>query len=326
MFRDFAKEYRWVALFLNMPRLASLKATTTLSELATLLQFKPAALSFILFKQPDAKKYVIFEIPKRKGGKRTIKAPVNGLKLVQRKLSDLLQDCVDEINKSKNRKDRIAHGFKRKRSIISNARQHRHRRHVFNIDIEDFFPSVNFGRVRGFFINDKDFELHKDVATVIAQIACHDNSLPQGSPCSPVISNLIAHPLDMHLVRLASTGGCTYSRYADDLTFSTNKKDFPVEIAVLSEADPHQWLPGKEMQRLIEHGGFRINATKTNMQYRTSRQEVTGLVVNQKINVRREYRHNVRAMVHSLIKRGSFELYGVTEKGGAKTNEKREGS
>src|SRR5580658_3642621 len=105
-----------------MFKLASLKSTTTLGEFAMLLGFKPAALSFILFKQTDAKKYITFEIPKRKGGKRTIKAPVDALKLVQRRLSDLLQDCVDEINKSKNRKDRIAHGFKRNRSIISNAR------------------------------------------------------------------------------------------------------------------------------------------------------------------------------------------------------------
>ncbi len=118
----------------------------------------------------------------------------------------------------------------------------------------------------------------------------------------------------MHFVRLASMVGCTYSRYADDLTFSTNKKDFPPEIAGPSETDPHLWVPGKELQRLITHAGFQINPAKTHMQYRTSRQEVTGLVVNQKINVRREYRHNVRAMVHSLFKRGSFELYGATEK------------
>jgi RNA-directed DNA polymerase len=306
-----------------MSRLAGLKLTTNLSELATLLQFKPAALSFILFKQAEAKKYTTFEIPKRKGGKRTIKAPIDALKLVQRKLSDLLQDCVDEINKANNRKDRIAHGFKRDRSIITNARQHRHRRHVFNVDIEDFFPSINFGRVLGFFTKDRNFQLNKSVATVIAQIACHGNSLPQGSPCSPVISNLITHPLDMNLVALASTVGCTYSRYADDLTFSTNKKDFPKEIAVPSPTDPHRWLPGRELQRLIARGGFKVNASKTHMQYRTSRQEVTGLVVNRRIGVREEYRHNARAMVHSLIKKGVFEVYGLTPQG---TIEKREGT
>src|SRR5262249_16793586 len=154
------------------------------------------------------------------------------------------------INAAKKLKDRVAHGFKRKRDIRSNARQHRHRRWVFNIDLEDFFPSINFGRVRGFFIKNRDFALHEEVATVIAQIACHDNSLPQGSPCSPVISNLVAHLLDMRLVKLASTNGCTYSRYADDLTFSTNKKEFPADVAspkAAEDAALHLWLPSKAL-------------------------------------------------------------------------------
>src|SRR5712692_5700967 len=231
-----------------MSRLATLKAATSRGDVAKLLDFKPKAVSYVLYKQLEATKYKTFQIPKRNGGQRTIKAPIDALKVLQHKVSDLLQDCVDEINKAKQRKDRTAHGFKRKLSIITNARQHRHRRWVFNTDLEDFFPSINFGRVRGFLLKNRDFQLHKDAATVIAQIACHDNSLPQGSPCSPVISNLVAHLLDMRLVKLVSSVGCTYSRYADDLTFSTNKKDFPPEIAVPSgteDSAPHLWLPSE---------------------------------------------------------------------------------
>ena len=312
-----------------MSRLATLKAAASLSDVAKLLDSKPKAVSYILYKQPAATKYKTFQIPKRNGGQRTIKAPVDALKVLLRKLSDLLQDCVDEINTANNRKDRTAHGFKRKRSIITNARQHRHRRWVFNLDLEDFFPSINFGRVRGFLLKNKDFELHEDVATVIAQIACYENSLPQGSPCSPVISNLVAHLLDMRLVKLASVAGCTYSRYADDLTFSTNKKKCPVDIAVLSGTDgaaSHLWLPGKALQKVIERTGFRINTKKTHLMYRDSRQNVTGLVVNEKINVRWEYRHNVRAMVHSLVKTGTFEIRGVTQRGRQMVLEKRYGT
>ncbi len=187
-----------------MSRLASLRAATSLSDVAKLLDFKPRAVSYILYKLPAGKKYHTFQIPKRSGQPRTIKAPVDSLKLLQRRLSDLLQDCVDEINAARQLKDRTTHGFKRKRSIISNARRHRHRRWVFNVDLEEFFPSINFGRIRGFFLKNRDFELNQDIATVLAQIACHDNSLPQGSPCSPVISNLVAHILDMRLVKLAS--------------------------------------------------------------------------------------------------------------------------
>jgi retron-type reverse transcriptase len=308
-----------------MSSLDSLKSITTRAEMAKLLQFKPASFAYVLFKQPNAAKYKTFEVPKRSGGKRTIHAPIDALKLIQRKLSVLLQDCVDEINTAKNLQNRVSHGFTRKRSIITNARRHRNRRYVFNLDLEDFFPSIHFGRVRGFFIKDRNFALHEDVATVIAQIACREKTLPQGSPCSPVISNLIAHVLDMHLVRLASRVGCTYSRYADDLTFSTNKKVFPSEIAVQSGTDPNLWVPGEELQRLITHAGFLVNKSKTHMQYRTSRQNVTGLVVNRRINVRQEYRHNTRAMVHRLLNTGGFEVYGKVEKSGVLTLEKRPG-
>jgi RNA-directed DNA polymerase len=309
-----------------MSRLGSLKSITTRAEMATLLQFKSASLAYVLFKQPDAAKYKTFEVPKRSGGNRKIHAPINALKLMQKKLSVLLQDCVDEINTAKNLNNRVSHGFTRKRSIITNARRHRNRRYVFNLDLEDFFPSIHFGRIRGFFIKDRNFALHKDVATVIAQIACRDKTLPQGSPCSPVISNLIAHVLDMHLVSLASKVGCTYSRYADDLTFSTNKSVFPPEIAVPSDADPNLWVLGDELKRLITHSDFFVNNRKTHMQYRTSRQNVTGLVVNRRINVRQEYRHDVRAMVHRLLNTGGFDVYGKVEKSGVVTLEKRPGN
>ena len=309
-----------------MSKLSNLQSASSLRDLAHLLQVKPAKLSYMLYKLPPEAKYQTFEIPKTNGGTRTITAPTDALKVVQQRVSILLQDCLDEINKERKRKDRIAHGFKRKRSIVTNAKQHRHRRHVFHIDLSDFFPSINFGRVRGYFIRNNQFELHDRVATVIAQIACHDNVLPQGSPCSPVISNLIAHVLDIHLVRLCSRVGCTYSRYADDLTFSTNKKAFPPEIAAAIDDDPHRWMPGAELQRVVARSGFKINPAKTRMEYRTARQAVTGLVVNQRINVRREYRHTVRAMVHQLLKTGAFTTYGITGSLEVTTLEKRPGT
>jgi 5S rRNA maturation endonuclease (ribonuclease M5) len=310
-----------------MSRLNALKSATTLNELASLLRLKPAALSYVLFKHPDYAKYTTFEIPKRSGGTRVIQAPINRLKLVQRKLSDLLQDCAEEINVSSGRVDLTAHGFRRDHSIITNAWRHRHRRFIFNIDLEDFFPSIHFGRVQGFFKADRNFMLHDTVARLIAQIACHEKKLPQGSPCSPVISNLIGHVLDIHLVALAAKTGCRYSRYADDLTFSTNLRIFPPEIATQCKADPHLWLPGKQLEEIISHSGFRIQSAKTHMQYRTSRQEVTGLVVNEKINVRCEYRHTVRAMVHRLFKTGSFETLTATPQPcGGVILEKKEGT
>jgi RNA-directed DNA polymerase len=290
----------------EMSRLVKLKAATRLRDIANLLQINPSHLSYILFKTPPEKKYETFEVPKRNGQKRIINAPVGALKFAQRLLSTLLQDCVEEINRSTGRKDRVSHGFKRDKSIVTNAREHRNRRYVFNVDLADFFPSINFGRVLGFFIRDRNFALDPRAAMVIARIACHENKLPQGSPCSPVISNLIAHVLDMHLVKLASRAGCTYSRYADDLTFSANERVFPADIAQRTGPDLHGWVPSAKLREIVKHCGFQINCQKTNMQYCDSRQVVTGLVVNRKINVRSEYRRNVRAMVHCLLNKGSF--------------------
>ena len=245
-----------------------------------------------------------FNIAKRSGGKRQIKAPCYRLKKVQKKLSNILYKCEEEIF-SKNKLKFISHGFRKGQySIATNAKYHRNKRYVFNLDLKDFFPSLNFGRVRGFFIKNNQFLLNKEVATVIAQIACYENELPQGSPCSPVISNFIAHILDVRLVGLAKQYGCTYSRYADDLTFSTNRGKFPEQIA--GKFCDDKWLVGEELKKEIQRAGFEINPTKTRMQYRQSRQVVTGLIVNQKVNIRSEYYRNARAMCHSLFSKGKF--------------------
>ncbi len=303
-----------------MSVLKKLHSAKTVANVADILGFKAKALSYILYAQPDSLKYKEFDIPKRSGGMRRIAAPQGGLKLLQRRLADLLQDCLDEMNKnaaSDNKaklSSQSSHGFKRGLSICTNANKHRNRRYVFNIDLTDFFGSINFGRVRGFFIKDKRFHLDPKVATIFAQIACFKKGLPQGSPCSPVISNLIGNIIDMHMVRLASQKGCIYTRYADDLTFSTNKRSFPQSIAIQSDDDNHAWMPGPEILHLINRSGFEINPKKTRMQYHCSRQVVTGLVVNKKVNIRREYRHNVRAMVHRLFTKGSF-LLPTYEKG-----------
>lgn len=244
----------------------------------------------------------------KNGGTRIINAPSSDLKLIQENLSKLLQDCIEEISEINGLPNKVSHGFRRDRSIITNAKAHRNRRYVFNVDIKDFFGSINFGRVYGFFLKDQNFSLDKRVAAVLGKIACHEDALPQGSPCSPVISNLIAHIMDLHLVRLAKRHGCTYTRYADDLTFSTNNSEFPKEIAVKVDSNSHNWVPGKELVGLVKKSRFELNNSKTRMQYRDSRQEVTGLIVNKKVNVRNEYRRKIRAMVHRLFTTGTFHL------------------
>jgi RNA-directed DNA polymerase len=185
----------------NVTHLTKLKAATSRKELAAILGYTPKALTSIVYQTPLSLKYSTFEIGKKSGGKRTIKEPIPKLKKLQTHLSHVLYQCLSEIEKDRDTKP-ISFGFRRDRSIAENASRHKRRRWVLNLDLEDFFPSFNFGRVRGFFLKDKAFGLHSEVATTIAQIACDGTALPQGSPCSPVISELIAQILDMRLVRL----------------------------------------------------------------------------------------------------------------------------
>jgi hypothetical protein len=285
--------------------LEKLKSATGIDDLAAMLGYKPSAISFILYKLPPAAKYTAFQIPKKSGGMRDICAPIEPLKSLQRRLANILYACCDQIDEESGLGS-LSHGFRRGHSIVTNAQPHHRRRYVLNLDLKDFFPTFNFGRVRGFFIKNKAFELNEKVATLIAQIACHENALPQGSPCSPIISDLLGHLLDVRLARLAKDERVTYSRYADDLTFSTNQKQFPEALASRDPSSGAEWVLGDKLVGRIEGAGFTINPAKTRMQCSTSRQLVTGLTVNEKVNIRPERYLEARAMCDALFKTGSY--------------------
>lgn len=245
------------------PTLKDLKAAASVADVAKLLGYKPRSLSYLLYSVTDAQRYRQFDIPKKSGGTRTISAPIQEMKLVQQRLNDLLLDCLDEIDQTKGFRTNTSHGFERERSIVTNALEHRNRRYVFNIDLKNFFGSIHYGRVIGILTKDRNFELKERTAKVLAGIACLKDGLPQGSPCSPVFANLIARTLDARLRTLAKANKCTYTRYADDLTFSTNLKDFPIEIAAKSAGREHEWEVGEGLASAVAHSGFEINDEKT---------------------------------------------------------------
>lgn len=294
-----------------MSALLRLKSAKNIKDLAFILGYEPKKLSFILYKIPENEKYISFEISKKDGGKRLIEAPNQQIKKLQKHLCNILTSCSVELAKEAPN-NILSHGFKKGASIQTNAQKHKNKRFVLNFDIKDFFWSINFGRVRGFFIKNKDFLLDDKVATIIAQIACYNGRLPQGSPTSPIISNLIAHLLDIRLVGVAKKYGCVYSRYADDITFSTNQKEFPLDLVRRSSKNPEPLLLGKVIEEQIIRSGFCVNPLKTRLKYRDTRQVVTGLVVNKKINVRSEYYRLARAMCHSYYKTGKYLIPSKT--------------
>ena len=297
-----------------MNTITKLKNCQTKVDLAILLNSKPSHLTYLLYKMNPILKYTQFTIAKKSGGLRSISAPTERLKELQKSLSKLLLDCIDDINSSKSKKSTLAHGFVREKSIITNAEMHKNTKNVLNIDLKDFFGQFNFGRVRGFFISNNHFLLHKDVATIIAQISCHNNELPQGSPCSPVITNLITHSLDIRLASMAKKYSCSYSRYADDTTFSTRKNKFPEQIMAQNGT---VFTPSRRLDKEIDRSGFKLNHKKTRIQYKDSRQDVTGLIVNKRIGVKKEYRQITKSMCNSLFHTGEFTklVDGKHEKG-----------
>lgn len=270
----------------------------TRNDLADFLGIKRGKLTYILYIQKVDTMYSAFSIPKKNGGERIINAPIDDLKSIQRKLAGALWEYQTQIWKNNNIQPNISHAFQKNKSIITNSSRHKNKRFVVNIDLEDFFNSFNFGRVRGFFIKNSFWNLTEEVATVIAQLTCYKGVLPQGAPTSPIITNMICNIMDMHLLNIARNYRLTYTRYADDMTFSTNDKHF-IE---------HYDAFYNELSTEISKSGFRINKAKTRVLFHDSRQEVTGLIVNSKISIKREYYKLTQAMAHSLYVNGQFKI------------------
>jgi len=269
----------------------------TAEDLAAYLNVDISQMLRLLYKAPDSERYRHFEIPKRTGGMRRISAPHGMLREMQDKLQRDFKQIYDAHPS--------AHGFIQKRSIATNASDHIGKRWVLNVDLVDFFPTINFGRVRGLFMK-PPFEMGAAAATVCAQIVTYRNGLPQGAPTSPVLSNFIASALDRRLLRLARQNKLTYSRYADDITLSTNLAQFPPAIAVREQLDGGGFKvqAGDALEQAIAACGFAINARKVRIQGLGMRQEVTGLVVNQRLNIERDRVRRLRAMLHAWQKFG----------------------
>ncbi len=254
-------------------------------------------LIWTLYRAPDDVRYRHFEIPKRSGGMRQIHAPIGLVRDLQNRLHVELKQLY--------RAHPNAHGFIDGRSVASNAADHADKRWVLNIDLEDFFPTINFGRVRGLLLR-PPFELGPPAAAMCAQIVTYRNGLPQGAPTSPVLSNFIAATLDRRLLRLARDHKLAYSRYADDITFSTDLAQFPPSFAVREqiEGGGFRVAAGEALEQAIRACGFVINAKKVRIQGRGVHQSVTGLCVNTRVNVERRRVRRIRAMLHAWEKFG----------------------
>lgn len=249
------------------------------------------------------RRYRSYSIPKKSGGTRTICVPVS------RKYKELLR-YIGRLLNALYEPTPCVMGFTQGRSVVDNARIHLGQKYVYNIDLRDFFPSITESRVRARLMA-KPYSLHPDVAKTIAGLATNrvrkssileDNlvkvsyELPQGSPISPILTNMICERLDRRLEGLAKRFQLRYSRYADDITFSSMHYVYHVG----GEFDC-------ELRRIIGLEGFVINEKKVRLQCLGSRQEVTGLIVGGKVNVPQSYVRSLRNILYI------WEHYGYEE-------------
>lgn len=254
--------------------------------------FSERQLKYYINPKRNKQSYRQFTIPKKSGGVRAISAPIRILKS--------LQLCTNRILQAFYEAPDYVTGFVPARSVVDNAERHLGMNYVFNTDLKDFFPSISKSRVWAT-LKTRPFSFNDTIADAIAGLCCTELeldgetrvALPQGSPCSPVLTNIVCHNLDWKLNGLARRFHLRYSRYADDITFSSNHNVYQPEGEFMIE-----------LRRIVNDQRLTINEKKMRVQKKGQRQEVTGLVVSDRVNVTREYVRSLDSLLFIWEKHG----------------------
>lgn len=274
----------------------SFKDVSSLEDLSIYIGVRKELINYVVYVKGVDSFYKEFAIPKKSGGNRIISSPGGSLKKLQKKLQKRLSEEYNDKYGNFN----VSQAFIKEKNIMSNAKIHRSKKFILNLDIEDFFDEFNFGRIYGYLKKSNDFKMNEQLSVILSKIFTYKNKLPQGSPSSPILTNFIFRITDFKILKLAKKYRLDYTRYADDLTFSTN--DFHFKDNYINFVN--------ELKFLLLKNGFRINHKKTRVQYYSSRQEVTGLTVNKKINVSRKYYKDTRAQAHRMYTRDFYTIDG----------------
>lgn len=292
---------------------AQLRASQTPADIAAVLGLPLGLLNSLAYSRRRPA-YRIFHVPKANGGTREIMAPHPRLKEAQRLLGRALNAAYQPPS--------TVHGFTAGRSALTNARAHVGNRWVFNIDLENFFPSISFGRVRAM-LRTRPYAMGDEAAQLIASLCCHDGVLAQGAPTSPILANMVTAMMDTHLRNYAAANRCRYTRYADDLTFSTPIRRFPAALAERRADGTLTVHP--DLATIIARYGFTVNPGKTRLAFHSEQQQVTGLVVNNRPNLPRTTIRQIRGMMHAWLRHGDAAEATFTSEFDAKRRSERPG-
>ncbi|NEZ89063.1 retron Ec67 family RNA-directed DNA polymerase/endonuclease [Weissella paramesenteroides] len=245
------------------------------------------------------KHYTEFSIPKKYSNElRTINAPDSELKKIQKQIKRLIEN---QLLSKKYYFNISSQAYQKNKSIFTNAQIHRNKKYILHFDIENFFDNITFRRINGFFQKNKRFKLPYNISTILTRLCCCKGHLVQGSPISPIISNLIGDGLDYKLRKLSNKYHFIYTRYADDMIFSTN--DSKIITNKLQEFM-------KDLQDIIEQEGFSLNQRKYTLMGPNVRHYVTGLTNNKKVATPIEFYKSTRAMANHLYKYGEINVNG----------------
>lgn len=221
------------------------------------------------------KHYRSFPLKKKDGTEREINTPRTYLKVIH---WWILDNILNHVEIAEN-----VFGFVAGRSAVQNAEYHFGAKHVLNVDIRQFFPSIRIDQVRSIF---ESLGYSESVSEMLADLCCLNERVPQGAPTSPAIANLVLRELDKKLSGLAQDAGHFYSRYADDLTFSSQDKIAEDFLLSVKEA--------------VEEANFELKPEKTRFSGSEGRMEVTGVVINEVLQPSRNWRKRTRATLHRL--------------------------
>lgn len=229
--------------------------------------------------------YQEFWMRKRSGGYRMISAPDKDLQAIQSTIYSRILSSVTIVHPA-------AVGFRCGRSVVDNSAPHLGKRYVLKMDIHDFFGSIRSPRVRQTF---KKIGYPENVSKVLGALCCLHRHLPQGAPTSPALSNIVGYEMDRKLAALAAEYGLTYTRYADDLTFSGDV--FPKE----------QIIP--QVKRIIRDEKFEPNHKKTHFMNQSSRKIITGVSVASgvKLTIPKSKKREIRKNVYFILTKGLAE-------------------
>ena len=271
-------------------------------ELEARLHMPPGQISAILMSTSPLYKSLVLRVRRKvwKTGDdpktRTVMIPCPELKDVQRQIHRVIAGPFQPHP--------IVHAYVKGRGIVTNARQHVGKEWLLHADLVNFFGSITEELVVEA-LRKALPDFSNEDRNSIARLCCYEGFLPQGSPASPILSNLVCFPLDQRLQKLGKSLGLTVTRYSDDVCFSSPNPVFPDALGKVRGRGAAQLIEiGAPLGCLFKPHGFEINLKKLRFQDRTERQQVTGLVVNDGVNVPKECYRTIRQSLHLWDERG----------------------